>query len=100
MAAKKITLTLDVDPGFQRRSEAAPTLKGISTLPYCCTAIDRELTRDEANAAPSHRFDRQSFERAVARRRELFGGRPLPANSPDLIREAREIRDAQIENWP
>ena len=98
MEAKKITLTLDVDPAFQRRLEAAAALKGVSTLRYCRTAIDRELTRDRANAAPSHRFNRQSFEKVVARRRKLFGGRPLPGDSPDLIREAREIRDAQIEN--
>ena len=99
MEARKNRLTLDLDPTFQRRSEAAPTLKGISTLPYCCTAIDRELTRHEADDAPSQRFDRQSFEKVVTRRRELFGGRPLPYNSADLIREVREIRDAQIQNW-
>ena len=44
-------------------------------------------------------FDRQSFERAVSRRKELFGGRPLHGDSVELIREAREIRDAQSENW-
>ena len=73
MEAKKIRLTMDLDPVFQRRLETA--------------------------AAPSHRFNRQSFESVVARRRELFAGRPLPGDSADLIREAREIRDAQIENW-
>ena len=45
------------------------------------------------------RFDRQSFERVVARREELFGGRPLPGDSVDLIREARELRDDEVENW-
>ena len=99
MEARKNRLTLDLDPAFQRRLEAAAALKGVSAQRYCHAAIDRELTRDEANGSPGQRFDRQSFERVVARRRKLFGGRPLPGNSADLIREAREIRDAQIEDW-
>ena len=31
--------------------------------------------------------------------REIFGGKRLPGNSADLIREAREIRDAENEGW-
>ncbi len=61
--------------------------------------MDRELTKDEAIDVPGERFDRQAFERVVAKRRQLFGGRRLPGSSADLIREAREIRDAEIENW-
>ena len=99
MEARKNKLTLDLDPAFQRRLEAAAALKGVSAQRYCRAAIDRELTRDEVNGASGQRFDRQSFERVVARRRELFDGRPLPGNSADLIREAREIREAQTENW-
>ena len=30
-------------------------------------------------------------------RQEVFGGKPLPGSSADLIRDAREIRDAEIE---
>ena len=43
-------------------------------------------------------FDRESFEKVVARRKELFGDVPLPGDSADLIREAREIREAEIQN--
>ena len=32
-------------------------------------------------------------------RKEIFAGKPLPGNSADLIREAREIRDTEIEGW-
>ena len=28
---------------------------------------------------------------------EMFKGKPLPGNSVDLLREAREIRDAQMD---
>ena len=99
MEAKKKRLTLDLDPAFQRRLKVIAALKGVSMRRYCQTAIDRALTRDEANGLSGQRFDRQSFERVVARREEIFGGSPLPGDSVDLIREAREIRHAEIEKW-
>ena len=49
MEAKKKRLTLDLDPTFQRRLKAIAALKGVSMRGYCQAAIDRELTRDEAN---------------------------------------------------
>lgn len=97
MQAKKKRLILDLEPAFQRRLKAIAALKGVSMSRYCQTAIDRELTKDEANGMSGQRFDRQSFERVVARREELFGGQPLPGDSVDLIREARVIRDVETE---
>ena len=99
MVAKKKRLTLDLDPDFQRRLKVIAAIKGISMRSYCQAAIDRELTKDEANGLLRLSFDRQSFERVVARRGALFGGRSLPGNSADLIREARETRDAEIDRW-
>ena len=99
MEAKKKRLTLDLDPAFQRRLKVIAALKGVSMRRYCQTAIDRELTKDEAEGVSGRRFDRQSFERVVAHREELFGGRPLPGDSVDLIREAREFRDDEVEKW-
>ena len=58
-----------------------------------------ELTRDETESKVGQGFDRRSFEQLVARREELFGGTPLAGDSVDLIREAREIRDAEVEAW-
>ena len=99
MQAKKKRLTLDLDPAFQRRLKVIAALKGVSMRQYCQTAIDRELTRDEAESESRMPFDRQSFERVVARREKVFGGRPLPGASVDLIREAREIREDEVANW-
>ena len=99
MVAKKKRLTLDLDPDFQRRLKVIAALKGVSMRRYCQTAIGRELTRDQANGLSGQSFNRQSFERVVARRDELFGGRALPGDSVDLIWEAREIRDSEIEKW-
>ena len=99
MEARKKRLTLDLDPSFQRRLKVIAALKGVSMRRYCQTAIGRELTRDEAEGVSGRRFDRQSFERVVERREQLFGGRPLPGDSVDLIREARELRDDEVGNW-
>ena len=99
MEAKKKRLTLDLDPAFQRRLKVIAALKGVSMRRYCQTAIDQELTKDEAEGVSGRRFDRQFFERVVARREELFSGRPLPGDSVDLIGEARELRDDEVENW-
>ena len=99
METKKKRLTLDLDPAFQRRLKVIAALKGVSMRRYCQTAINRELTKDEVDGVSGRRFDRQSFERVVARREELFGGRPLSGDSVDLIREARELRDAEVEKW-
>ena len=99
METKKKRLTLDLDPAFQRRLKVIAALKGVSMRRYCQTAIDRELTKDEADGVAGRRFDRQFFEWVVERREELFGGRSLPGDSVDLIREARELRDAEVKKW-
>ena len=99
MEAKKKRLTLDVDAEFQRRLKAAAALKGVSMSRYCHAAIDRELARDEANGAGGAQDRKSDVERLAELRREIFGDRILPGNSVDFIREAREIRDAQMDKW-
>ncbi|MDE2823346.1 MAG: hypothetical protein OXK79_07555 [Chloroflexota bacterium] len=99
MEVERKRLTLDVDASIQRRLKVVAALKGVTMRQYCQMAIDRELAKDESEVTFGERFDRQSFERVVARRQELFGGRPLPGDSVDLIREAREIRGAETQGW-
>ena len=99
MEAKKKRLTLDLDPAFQRRLKVMAAIKGVSMRGYCQTAIDRELTKDEANGGASLLSVKPDHESFAELRQEMFGGKPLPGSSVDLIREAREIRDAEIENW-
>ena len=95
METKKKRLTLDLDPTFQRRLKAIAALKGVSMRGYCQAAIDRELTRDEANGLAGLLSDKPDHELFAELRQEIFGGKPLPGSSTDLIREAREIRDAE-----
>ena len=99
MDAKKKRLTLDLDPVFQRRLKAIAALKGVTMRRYCQDAIGRELTRDEANGMGGLLSDKPDHERFAELRQEIFGGKRLPGSSADLIREAREIRDAEIERW-
>ena len=97
MQAKKKRLTLDLDPAFQRRLKVIAALKGVSMRRYCQTAIDRELTKDEADGMGGLLSDKPDHEMFAELRQEVFGGKPLPGSSADLIRDAREIRDAEIE---
>ena len=99
MATKKKRLTLDLEPGFQRRLKVMAAIKGTSMREYCQTAIDRELTKDEANGADGLSPDRPDHERLAELQKQIFGDKTLPGNSVDLIREAREIRDAEMERW-
>ncbi len=99
MKAERKKLTLDLDPTFHRRLKAIAALKGVSMRGYCQAAIDRELAKDEAIGIGGLLSDKPDDELFAELRREIFGGKPLPGSSADLIREAREIRDAEVEGW-
>ena len=98
MEAKKKRLTLDLAPAFQRRLKAIAALKGVSMRRYCQAAIDKELTRDEANGVIGLSSARSDAERFEELQRRYFGDRMLPGSGADFIREAREIRDAQLKD--
>ena len=99
MEPKRKRLTLDLDPNFQRRLKAIAALKGVSMRWYCQAAIDRELARDEANGMAGLLSDTPDHELFARLRQEILGGKTLPGNSADLVREAREIRYAETEEW-
>ena len=99
METKRKRLTLDLNPTFQRRQKAVAALKGVSMCVYCQAPIDRELTKDEANGLGRLLSDKPEHELFAELRQEIFGGNPLLGNPADLIREAREIRDAEIDRW-
>ena len=99
METKKKRLTLDIDPAFQRRLKVIAALKGVSMRGYCRAAIDRELTKDEAGGAGELLADKPDHVRFAELRQKYFGDRVLSGNSADLLREAREIRDAETKDW-
>ena len=99
METKRKRLTLDLAPTFQRRLKAIAALKGVSMRRYCQDAIDQELIKDEANGMSGLLSDKPDHELFAELRQDIFGGKPIPGSSVELIREAREIRDAEIEGW-
>ena len=99
METKKKRLTLDLDPTFQRRLKAIAALKGVSMRGYCQAVIDRQFTKDEASGMGRLLSDKPDDELFAELRQEIFEGKPLPRSSVDLIREAREIRDAETAGW-
>ena len=92
-------LTLNLDPKLGGRLRQAASRKGLPTERYCQQAIERELARDEEERKQESRTPRLSIEELIALRKERFGDRVFPGDSADLIREAREIRNAQMDEW-
>ena len=97
MQDDKIKLTLSLDPDLQRRLKVVADFMGISVRGYCQTVIEKELTKDEANGSPERASGKPDHEMFADLRLEIFKGRKLPGDSAELIREARHIRDAEIE---
>ena len=98
MEAKRRRLTLDVDSGFQRRLKAVAALKGVSMRRYCQAAIERELTKDEANGVLGQPIGHFDIEGLITTRKEMFGDKVFSGDGAELIREARAIREAQLKD--
>ena len=95
MKDKKSRLVLEVEPEFKGRLQEAAAARGVSVGQYCRSAIGKEMTEDETKSKPPH-FD---IEGLIALQKKTFGDRVLPGSSVDLIHEAREERDRQMDNW-
>ena len=92
MEVKKNHLTLDLDPHLERRLKTTAALRGVSMIQYCQTAIDGELARDEARGVASLPFGHEAIDRLAALREATFGGKALPGDSAEFIREDRTAR--------
>ena len=90
METKKKRLTLDLDPALQRRLKAVAALKGVSMRQYCQAAIDKELTKDEAQGVITRPFGRESLDHLGKLQAEVSQGKKFPGDSVDLISETRE----------
>ena len=63
---------------------------------YCQTAIEKELTKDEAQGLPALPFGEEALDRLEALQSKIFRGRTLSGDSAELIREARAGRMATV----
>jgi len=89
---KRKRLTIDLDPLIQRRLKMIAALKGISMRRYCLRAIEKELAVDGSEEAKALPFGEEALNRLSSLQAEVFGGRQVPGDSADLIREARAAR--------
>ena len=67
-------------------------LKGMSVPQYCHAAIGRELDNDGARRVTTLPFGHEALGRLDVLRKAATGGRKLPGDSVDFIREARMAR--------
>ena len=97
MQDERIEITLELDPDLQRRLKVVADFKGLSVNGYCHSIIEQELTREEANGRPELSSGKPDHELFADLRLEIFKGKKLPGDSAELIREARRIRDAEMD---
>ena len=97
MPTPKKHFTLDLDSDFQRRLKVAAALKEISMRQYCVAAIEGVLARDDTYDLQKPGLTEEGLGRITALRDEIFGGKMLPGDSTDIIREERELRSKELE---
>ena len=96
MRTKRKRLTLELALDVHERLQAAAARKGVSFGQYCRAAIDKELAKDEPDGALRPRM---TIEDVIAWQKKTYGDQILPGSSVDLIHEAREERDRQMDTW-
>ena len=94
MGTKRKRVTLQLAPDVQERLQAAAARKGVSLGQYCRAAIDDALVKDNVDGQSPPRI---SIDDLIARQKRIYGDRLLPGSSVDLINEAREERDRQLD---
>ena len=97
MVSEKARLTLDLDVPLHRRLKAIAALKGVPMREYCQTAIEHALQNETAAGIEPLPWNEDSLNRMDALRTRLFGDGILPGDSVEDLREARAIRDEQLD---
>ncbi len=91
-------LTIHLTSDVKARLQDTAKFKGVDVNRYCLDAIESELARDE-NDTPKQAIKPFDIDGLIAFRNELLGDRVFDGDSVDLIREAREQRTKQFEEW-
>jgi predicted transcriptional regulator len=103
MATKKATrratsrprLTVDISPALKRRIKVAAAAQDMPVSAYVAQALEQAVpAADSVNRASDGTITAGMIRRAAALRAEQK--EPFPEDSADLIREAREQRDAEL----
>jgi hypothetical protein len=103
MATKKATkqatsrprLTVDITPSLKRRIKVAAAAQDIPVSAYIARVLEQAVpAADTLTKESDGTISPEMIRRATALRAEQKA--PFPEDSADLIREAREQRDAQL----
>lgn len=93
------TLTLTIDVSLSEQIEQAAAGEGVGVERYCVKAIEDELAKDSQTVPVEKPKGKRSIRDVIAWRNETFGDRVFARDSVDYIREAREIRNVQMDAW-
>jgi hypothetical protein len=96
MSAEKKRVTIEIDAELHRRLKERAALEGKSVRELCVETLEREL---QWKASKPNMSGTELVERLQRLQQEIFGDRVLPGDSADLIREAREERSRQMDQW-
>ena len=99
MEEQKERVTLGVDAETKRRLRAAAAARGVSVSVYCRAAIDKELAQDDDLADKGQEPADEAVKQFEATRRKYGSAKPTTKTAVDYIREGREIRDRQMDEW-
>jgi len=94
-AASRPRLTIDISPSLKRRLKVAAAAQDMPVSAYIARVLEQAVPATETIAKGADgTITTEMIQRAAALRAEQKA--PFPEDSADLIREAREQRDAQL----
>jgi hypothetical protein len=96
MVTERQRINLDLDSALKRRVKAAAITKGVSMRQFCVKAIERALDEHTPPLNQPRPFTREALEQ-MNELRERICQRLATSDSVELIRQARQERDEQVE---
>ena len=96
--ADQIELNIRIDKRLKQRLVEEAARQGFEIDVFCQQAIQQALEDDESEVT-AQESNLQLFERLLLERDEQFGNRRFSKTGVDLIREARELRSKQMDDW-
>ncbi len=96
--ARRTRLTVDVTPELRRRIKIAAAKREASVRDYVVGILEEAVPKEvEERRAKGTPVTAELVERLRKTREAVMQGRTFPDDSADLLREAREERDAELD---
>lgn len=91
-------LNIRIDKKVKQRLVEEAARLGFEIDAFCQQAIQQAL-EDDKTQETVRKTNLQLFERLLQERDEQFGDRRFSKTGVELIREARELRSKQMDEW-